>query len=104
MTTLVDQNFIQIRDLITELDHIPNYERFPYNIFDECDMPKGDAYSSGYLVPSHLGIAYVLKLLSALFGHFFNLFNYFLWLRITDEGSIPEMRIWSILLIKSALN
>ena len=30
------------------------------------------------------------------FRHFwdiiFNLFNYFLWLRITDEGSIPEMR------------
>ena len=34
---------------------------------------------------------------------FFNFFNYFLWLRITDEGSIPEMRIWSILLIKSDL-
>ena len=34
---------------------------------------------------------------------FFNLFDYFLWLRITDEGSIPEMRIWSILLIKSDL-
>ena len=27
--------------------------------------------------------------------------NYFVWLRITDEGSVPEMRIWSILLIKS---
>ena len=25
------------------------------------------------------------------------------WLRITGEGSIPEMRIWSILLIKSDL-
>ena len=22
--------------------------------------------------------------------------NYFLWLRITDEGSVPEMCIWSI--------
>ena len=30
-------------------------------------------------------------------------FNYFVWLRITDEGSIPKMRIWSILLIKSDL-
>ena len=29
--------------------------------------------------------------------------NYFIWLRITDEGSVPEMRIWSILLIKSDL-
>ena len=27
----------------------------------------------------------------------------FVWLRITDEGSVPEMRIWSILLIKSDL-
>ena len=25
-------------------------------------------------------------------------------LKITDEGSIPEMRIWSILLVKSDLN
>ena len=41
---------------------------------------------------------------SASFGTFGLLFfNYFLWLRITDEGSIPEMRIWSILLIKSDL-
>ena len=22
--------------------------------------------------------------------------NFFVWLRITDEGSVPEMRIWSI--------
>ena len=28
---------------------------------------------------------------------------YFLWIRITDEGLVPEMRIWSILLIKSDL-
>ena len=27
--------------------------------------------------------------------------NFIVWLRITDEGSVPEMRIWSILLIKS---
>ena len=26
---------------------------------------------------------------------------FIVWLRITDEGSVPEMRIWSILLIKS---
>ena len=32
-------------------------------------------------------------------GRFVN----FVWLRITDEGSLPEMRIWSILLIKSDL-
>ena len=33
----------------------------------------------------------------------FQLLNYFVWLRITDEGSLPEMRLWSILLIKSCL-
>ena len=42
-----------------------------------------------------------------LFWHFlayiFNFLNYFLWLRITDGGSVPEMRIWSISLIKSDL-
>ena len=26
---------------------------------------------------------------------------YFVWFRITDEGSIPEMRIWLILLIQN---
>ena len=30
-------------------------------------------------------------------------FNHFVWLRITDEGSLPEMRIWSILFIKCDL-
>ena len=29
-----------------------------------------------------------------------NIFDYFVWLRITDEGSLPEMPIWSILLIE----
>ena len=33
----------------------------------------------------------------------FNFLNYFVWLRITDEGSLTEIRIWSILLIKSNL-
>ena len=37
----------------------------------------------------------------SLFWHFlgiaFHLLKYFVWLRITDEGSVPEMRIWSIL-------
>ena len=31
----------------------------------------------------------------------YNFVIYFIWLRITDEGLVPEMRIWSILLIKS---
>ena len=32
-----------------------------------------------------------------------NNLDYFVWLRITDEGSVPEMRIWSVLLIESDL-
>ena len=35
------------------------------------------------------------------FGHHFSTFETTVFLRITDEGSVPEMRIWSILLIKS---
>ena len=34
----------------------------------------------------------------------FNFSNYFVWPRNTDEFSVPEMRIWSILLIESDLN
>ena len=44
-----------------------------------------------------------LNLLSSHFGIIFQFFKYFLWLKITDEGSIPEMRIWSISLIVSDL-
>ena len=33
----------------------------------------------------------------------FNFWIHIVWLRITDEGSLPEMRIWSILLINSDL-
>ena len=37
-------------------------------------------------------------------GHHFPTFETILfWLRITDGRSVPEMRIWSILLIKSDL-
>ena len=31
----------------------------------------------------------------------FKLLIHFVWLRITDDGLVPEMRIWSILVIKS---
>ena len=48
-------------------------------------------------------IPFGLSLIRHFWGIFFNFLNYFGWLRITDEGSVPEMRIWSILLIKSAL-
>ena len=54
-----------------------------------------------------LWVYYTIPFGFTLFWHFwayiFNFLNYFLWLRITDEGSVPEMRIWSTLLIKSDL-
>ena len=51
---------IPISDLFTELNLSLAYERFPQNICDGCSMLTGDAYSSGHLVPSHSGLAYVL--------------------------------------------
>ena len=44
-----------------------------------------------------------LQLIYAFWALHFNFFNFFVWLRITDEGSLPGMRIWSILLIESEL-
>ena len=31
------------------------------------------------------------------FGHFFDFLNYLVWLRIIDEGLMPEIRIFSII-------
>ena len=44
-----------------------------------------------------------LQVVLALSVHHFIFWNHFVWLRITDEGSIPKMRIRSILLIRSDL-
>ena len=58
-------------------------------------------------IPIILWVCYTIPFGFGLFRHiwasFFNFLNYFAWLRITDEGSVPEMRVWSILLIKSYL-
>ena len=52
-------------------------------------------------------VYYTIPFGSTLFWHFwtslFNFLYYFVWLSITDEGSVSEMRIWSILFIKSDL-
>ena len=59
MTTLYRSDFIPIRDFFfTELNLLPTYEGF--HICDGCGILTGDAYSCGYLVPSHLGPVYVL--------------------------------------------
>ena len=60
MTTFHRSDFIPIRDLFTELDLLPIYERLQLNICDGWRMPTGKAYSSGHLVPSHLGLPYAL--------------------------------------------
>ena len=46
---------------------------------------------------------FLLQLVLALSGQFCQLWNHFVWLSITEEGSFSEMRTWSILLIKSDL-
>ena len=55
-----------------------------------------------------LRVYYTIFVGISLFWHFlgitFQLLKLLFWLRITDEGSLPEMRIWSILLIKYELN
>ena len=44
------------------------------------------------------------RLVLALLGHQFSTFKTTsIWLRVTDKGAIPEMRIWPILLMKSDL-
>ena len=55
-----------------------------------------------------MGLLHHLVWLRLVFRHFWGInvqpfVNYFVWLRIIDEGSIPDMRIWPILLIKSDL-
>ena len=59
MATRRRSDFIPISDLFTQLDLLPTYERYPKNICGGFSMLTGDAYSSGHLVPSHLGLAYV---------------------------------------------
>ena len=49
---LPNQTFHQIHDLHTELDLHTDYEWFPWSICNGCGMPAGNAYPSGYLVPS----------------------------------------------------
>ena len=50
--------------------------------------------------PWYLGIIYQrMEMPFYIFGENATFLNYFVWLRITDEGSVPDMRIWSTLLI-----
>ena len=55
-----------------------------------------------------LWVYYTIPLASTCLGTFgtrlSNCWNYSVWPRIDDEGSVPEMLIWFILLIQSDLN
>ena len=73
-----------------------------------CNVVKASKFSVLKLIEIViLWVYYTIPFGLSFFGTFgalfFTFFNYFLWLRITDEDSIPEMCIWSILLIKSDL-
>ena len=59
-----------------------------------CDILLDETYSA---------YPFWIPLILTLLGVTFQLLNFFVWLRITAEGSVPEMRIWSILSIKSDL-
>ena len=52
-----------------------------------------------------LWVYYTITFGFCLFRHFLRItfLNFFVWLRITDEGSVPEMLIWSILLMRSEI-
>ena len=55
-----------------------------------------------------LWVYYTIPFGFSLIRHFlvitFQLLKLPVWLRITEEGSVPEMRIWSMSLIQSDLN
>ena len=70
--------------LFTELDLLPNYERFPWNICDGCGMPTGDAYSSGYLVPSIWGLHMFYLMRSILFPNL----SLFFWTVLFEYPSV----------------
>ena len=85
------------RQLTIFLQLLGNQDEILYCIF--CVEINWNYNFCWFITPIHFGWN--------LFRHFgvslFNFRNYFLWRRITDEGSVPEISIWSILLINSDL-
>ena len=53
----------------------------------------------GFITPSLQALA----CFDTVWALLLNFLNYFVWLRITDEVSVPEMSIWSILSIKAGI-
>ena len=73
----------------------PNYKWFPWCICNGCDMPAGNAYTSGHLVPSFYGFAYA-PIAETSFPHFAVAFYDFL-----PQASLGT---FSILLLSSVYN
>ena len=78
----------------------------PIKFYDRLRLIRSGSRASTFSMLKFIEIVifwvYSLSLLASVcFGTFvislFNFFSYFVWLRITDDGSVLEMRIWSIL-------
>ena len=87
--------------LCTELDLLPNFEWFPWNICDGCGMPTGHAYSSGHLVTSlwDLHMFYLLRPILFRTCRYFtglcssNIPRYFLDFAYTFPVRMPQWRL-----------
>ena len=56
----IRQSDLTIHDPDTEFYLLPYYEKFSWSICERCYMSVGNAYSSGHLAPSLVGLAYAL--------------------------------------------
>ena len=65
-------DFSPYHDLNTELDLLPNYERFPRSICNGYRIQTGNAHSFVHVVPSHFGLACLLLSLVGI-NHFLKL-------------------------------
>ena len=107
---IVETRFLELA--MSLLDFSPRIPLGPFSILLRLRLVRSVLRASNFPCLKFIEIAilwvyYTIPFGFTLFGHFwayiFNFLNYFLWLRITDEGSVPGMRIWSISLIQSDL-
>ena len=75
-----------------------------FSVVPVCNLQRGDfTIHWNCNILGLLHHPFWLYLVLALFSITSHILNFFLWLRITHEGSVPKIRMWSILLIKSDL-
>ena len=100
MTTHYWLDFIQSRDLLP-ISTFYQILRFQSNICDGRGMPTGDAYSSGHMVPSHFGLAYVLLVETNPFPGLVVIFPDYAFRSFLDTISIPwnkaMISLWRVL-------